>query len=220
MSKERSNVLLFLGGESPKSFIISFEYRAIFAVDAGVELCIRWKLVPNLMIGDFDSYTLGKAQSHFPHIPYRIFDKDKDETDAELAILEAIRASYNDITLIGGFGGRIDHFLHIYGLFQKYDEISRWIGPTYQIQRVKGHITLDTLHIADKYISFIPMSNKILPTKQKSQGLKWNLDEVQLTDSFASISNEYTASHVEVEMGRGELLMIWAHGNRAQYCME
>lgn len=58
-------------------------------------------------IGDFDS---GKLDENAP-FEVEIHPVAKDETDTELALLWAQSMGYENILLIGGLGGRLDHTL-------------------------------------------------------------------------------------------------------------
>lgn len=78
--------------------------------DRGALRLIRAGIRPALAIGDFDSVTPGEreeiraASDRFVQVP-----AEKDETDTELALLEAAARPARRITLTGVTGGRLDH---------------------------------------------------------------------------------------------------------------
>jgi thiamine pyrophosphokinase len=83
--------------------------RAI-AADSGMAHAAVLKLVPEVWVGDFDSAGTALAES-WNHIPRQIFPADKDASDGEIAITEALRRGATEIILVGGFGGQFDHVL-------------------------------------------------------------------------------------------------------------
>lgn len=68
--------------------------------------------MPQLVVGDLDSIsseTLLRLKND--NVDIREFPVDKDKTDLELAISEAIASGATEITLTGVLGGRVDHIL-------------------------------------------------------------------------------------------------------------
>ncbi len=92
---------LFLPPQMPK------ETDLVIAVDGGVDHVLSLSLTPHLLIGDFDSGALPRDLS-CPVIRYPV---EKDETDMQLAISFALRRGAKTVFLLGGTGGRDDHFL-------------------------------------------------------------------------------------------------------------
>ncbi|MEG2521971.1 MAG: thiamine diphosphokinase, partial [Anaerovoracaceae bacterium] len=79
----------------------------IIAADGGYDILTSVNIVPNLIVGDLDSNSIEipKEISSF------IVKAEKDETDLDLAINKSIENSYEDIIIVGGIGGRLDHTL-------------------------------------------------------------------------------------------------------------
>lgn len=76
----------------------------VIAADAGLEHLDRAGIVPDLIVGDFDS--LGKVpegSNIIEHAP------EKDDTDMMLAVKEALARGADTIIIYGGLGGRLDH---------------------------------------------------------------------------------------------------------------
>ncbi|MEI3503053.1 MAG: thiamine diphosphokinase [Anaerovoracaceae bacterium] len=66
---------------------------------------LRHKLVPDLLMGDFDS-----IGSELPDdIETESSRPEKDFTDLELAIMKAVDLAATEVCIIGGIGGRLDH---------------------------------------------------------------------------------------------------------------
>ena len=70
-------------------------------------------ITPELWVGDFDSVT-DELEAEFAAIPQNRYPQDKDNTDGELAVAEALSRGATSLVLAGAFGGRGDHaFLHV-----------------------------------------------------------------------------------------------------------
>lgn len=79
----------------------------VLAADAGYETCRRLGIVPDLLLGDFDSM---EQPTDFFHV-YRV-PVEKDDTDTLLAVKTALENGYKEIYIYGGTGGkRLDHTL-------------------------------------------------------------------------------------------------------------
>lgn len=84
--------------------------RAI-AADGGMRHAQALGLLPEIWVGDFDSTPADLSETHAatPRMP---FPAEKDFTDGELAIEQAIERGATRLVLIGSFGGeRTDHAL-------------------------------------------------------------------------------------------------------------
>ena len=60
---------------------------------------------PDLAVGDFDSCPIPEGTEVIT------LPKEKDDTDGLYGVKEAIRRGYDEITILGATGGRIDHTL-------------------------------------------------------------------------------------------------------------
>ena len=79
----------------------------ILACDKGYAWCVREGIVPDLILGDFDSYG-GRLPEGVPVLRFPI---EKDDTDTMLAVRWASEHGFNAVRLCCCFGGRLDHFL-------------------------------------------------------------------------------------------------------------
>lgn len=210
-----SSVYIFIGGDAPNNNIISWTPDCVIIADAGFDTCKRWNMIPNIVVGDFDSVSVEEVREYAPDAIILPYNCNKDDTDTTIALSLAYEHKYSDISIIGGIGQRIDHFIAILGLFRKKIYPNRVLGPKYQLEYVVPKCTsiIDTTHIPDKYISFFPVSSY---TIQYSNGLRWNLDNIILNRERASVSNEYISDKVSITMKRGALMGAWRHGDTPQ----
>lgn len=87
--------------------------EAVIAADGGLARAATAGLQPSMLVGDLDSLDASRiAAAEAAGLPIRRADRDKDESDAELALLEAVAQGATRVTLLGAFGGpRLDHAL-------------------------------------------------------------------------------------------------------------
>ena len=94
----------------------------VIAADSGLTAAERMGLVPDLIVGDFDSYTgelpEGPGAPEIVRVP-----AEKDVTDTVLACEIAMERGYRRLTILGGTGGRADHslsnILYLYSLKER-----------------------------------------------------------------------------------------------------
>ena len=82
----------------------------VIAADGGMALASILKLVPEIWVGDFDS-TSKQLADHWHNVPRQTHPVEKDASDGELAISEALRRGATSLILVGGMGGQLDHIL-------------------------------------------------------------------------------------------------------------
>ena len=113
-------ILLVNGGRRPdtKYFLELAKGRKIFAVDKGIEICHDLKILPEILIGDFDSAEkISVDWSIQNKIPVERHPVDKDFTDLQLALNYAEKNyKKNPAIITGTFGGRFDHLFSVISL--------------------------------------------------------------------------------------------------------
>lgn len=136
---------------------IGADEGAIHIINEGISL--------HTAIGDFDSITeedLERLYSETSNV--QVYPEEKDKTDLELAVLEAIKLQPTSILFFGVTGGRIDHTLTnvqlLYLLIKK--DIKATIIDTLNVIELyqAGEYTIMNDR-AYPYVSFIPMSESV-----------------------------------------------------------
>ena len=79
----------------------------LIACDSGLRWCQREGIVPDLLLGDFDSYA-GELPDGVPVLRFPV---RKDDTDTMLAVRWAAENGFEEILLLCAFGGSLDHLL-------------------------------------------------------------------------------------------------------------
>lgn len=78
----------------------------VICADGGYDTAIISDIIPDLLIGDFDS--INAIPENVSRITLPV---EKDVTDSVAAFNEGIKQGYNDFLLFGGTGGRCEHTL-------------------------------------------------------------------------------------------------------------
>ena len=76
----------------------------VIAADAGLRCLEERKVVPDLIVGDFDTLQYVPQGENVLKLP-----AEKDDTDMSIAIKEGIGAGFSVFHIYCGTGGRIDH---------------------------------------------------------------------------------------------------------------
>ena len=108
-------IIIISGGELNEEFVLSIlekeENQYVIGVDRGMEFLCRHQILPNYIVGDFDSVKkeIGDYYRNETNVPIREFNPVKDASDTEIAIRLAMTLGAKEILILGATGGRIDH---------------------------------------------------------------------------------------------------------------
>ncbi len=78
----------------------------VICADGGYDTAIKSDIIPDLLIGDFDS--INAIPQNVSRITLPV---EKDVTDSVAAFNEGVKQGYNEFLLFGGTGGRNEHTL-------------------------------------------------------------------------------------------------------------
>ena len=193
--------IIFTGGECPSERIIkrlieqeaamqSIEGALLAAADSGLSAAENAGLKPDWIIGDMDSLDDPARLSAYP--PERVIRHaaDKDYTDTELAFLHLSEKGCDEIWIIGGGGGRIDHLFAIRSLFEREVFPRRWVTDAADIRCIDAETAQNTLSASLEKgapVSVFPLGNG--PWEADSGGLKWRLAGLPWERGFFGLSN-------------------------------
>ena len=84
-----------------------------YFADSGMEFCRRVGLIPDMILGDFDSVKEDTLDFYKKQesVVWKELNPIKDDTDTEFAIRQAIELGTKEITVLGATGTRLDHVL-------------------------------------------------------------------------------------------------------------
>jgi thiamine pyrophosphokinase len=202
--------IVYTGGKGPqKKYVESLlaESNYIIAADSGFNLAIKHGVTPDKIVGDFDSIgrmrRLKKIEKKDKSSVIK-FPCDKDETDTEIGIRLLFEMGYTKIILIGGGGGRPDHYLALFSLFDRDESPVRWLNHRSDIHLITNKITIK-VQIGET-LSFFPAGDG--QCIMESQGLKWPLNSLKWKKGDFGVSNIAIEPDIYVKMLSGKLIMI------------
>jgi thiamine pyrophosphokinase len=192
---------------SPECFFPASFKKADFTIacDAGYIHAQRADIIPDILIGDFDSYH-GQIHGGIEVIRTK---PEKDDTDTMMALKLAIRKGYRRIMLVGALGGRIDHMLANISLTAFAAEKGA------DLQIIDAHHQIFAIKNGKRRISrsiWRNISVFSFDTESKGvtlRGVKYQLENAVLTNSFAlGVSNEFASDTAEVSVKEGTLIVV------------
>lgn len=193
-----------IGGGSFDGFFDNIqEDDLIIAADKGYKYASKVGLVPDYLIGDFDSSSKPDLKNVIALNPI------KDFTDTVAAIDFAIEKGYKDIIIYGGLGGRESHTIsNIKSMFYYKNK-----GVDIRLKASRREIFLIDKNFTykysgkDFYVSIFSLAKKsILDIK----GLFYELDNYQMAnDDALGVSNETKGCDFKINVKEGTLLVIF-----------
>lgn len=193
-----------------KEIITSQDY--LICADGGVKHALKLGLVPQTIIGDFDSvppFLLG--QSRLSPTTLIKYPTKKDKTDFELVIDYCLEKKFQEIIIFGILGDRIDHFIANIFLLAKIQTENKFV----KIKIVEGNKEIYILNkeivingkIGDE-ISIIPVSAKL--EKVVTDGLEYQLNnETLFLGSTRGISNVLIKTSAKITVIDGVALITY-----------
>ena len=176
----------------------------IVCCDSGLNHMESLGLVPDLIIGDFDSHVNPMSETETIVLPV-----EKDDTDTVYAAKECMRRGFEDFLLIGAIGNRLDHTLGNVALLLMLHHNGKKavIADDYsEMQIVSDRPVL----IEDRYAYFSLLAVSGPAGKVTIEDAKYTLrDAVIPCDYPYGVSNEVLPGKTaRVTVGEGELLLI------------
>lgn len=171
-------------------------------VDKGVEYLLKQGIQPVLAIGDMDSL---EDHALLEKLDIQQFSPIKDDTDTALALKYAFSKGYDEIDLYGVTQKRMDHFLAVICLLEKYQDKHIVIYDQYnQIQ-----VLLPGIHRIEKndthYFSLFAFDESIITLKNCHYPLDHYL--LKRNDPLC-VSNQMTSTYTMIETSQPILLIL------------
>ena len=188
---------------------LPMENEYVIAADGGYKELMARGIMPDLVVGDFDS--LGKAPEHPNVVASPV---EKDDTDVMLAVRQGLERGCRTFVINGGTGGRLDHTLsNIQVLIYIASKgcCGVLLGQEVCLAAVRnGSISFG--EYARGTISIFSAGDKAIGVTL--QGLKYPLHDATLTfECPIGVSNEFTGRKATVAVRDGTLVISWAGGS-------
>lgn len=182
----------------------------VICADGGTRHAKALGVVPDLIIGDMDSIDPGLLEE-FKKKGCRVaeFQREKDEVDTELAIYAALEANADEISILGGTGGRLDHTLANIHLLAIPAERGVRAFMEDHLHRVSLAAPGLPVVVEGHGVAFslLPLTSCV--SGVVTRGARWELDGAEfVTGKPYGVSNMVKADKVLITVDRGMLAVI------------
>ena len=180
----------------------------VIAADGGVRHVESLGIVPDVILGDFDS--LG-----FTPEGANVFPVEKDDTDAMLAVRRGLAEGCDTFYLYGALDGpRLDHTIANFQTLQylaDHGASGYLIGKDFMLTVLKnGSLSFPETCTGTVSVFCLGADAKGVTLK----GLHYPLEDGTLTAGFPlGVSNHFTGKKAEVSVADGSLLILWDRAN-------
>ncbi len=193
--------------ESMKEYLDGVDF--FISVDSGARHCRRMGIVPDVMVGDFDSV----AQEDYEALldagsKVLRYPAEKDMTDSELAVEIAINKGFNRVILLGATGTRMDHSLSNIFILKKLTDanIEGIIANENNVVRlIKDELLLERRD--NTFVTLLPIAGNALGVTIR--GFHYPLDDATLeVGSSWGVSNRFSEATAHIKLNHGYLLVV------------
>ncbi len=204
---------IFAGGDMPdleKSKDSDFwaRYSYFICADCGYRHAVRLGILPDMIVGDFDSYgeELPMGVEVLRGVP------EKDDTDTLMAVKKAIEMGYSNIDLYGALGGdRPEHsFANIQTMIYAYQQgctLNMYGDSDLTIQGADDGEVVYRNRDNGIYLSVFALSESL--GIDYFRGVKYPLEDYCMVQSFPiGVSNEITEGKARLRINNGLALII------------
>lgn len=181
----------------------------LIVVDGALEVTHRLGLLPDYIVGDFDTVDRSLLSFYDEAIILR-HPPEKDQTDTELAIETALQAGCDSLVFFGATGSRLDHSLANIFLLQgllKQNIEAVILNENNKLYLKNKGFTLKRKEACGDYVSLLPLTGTVEGVTLT--GFKYPLQSYTLhREKTLGVSNEITAEEATVELTKGILIVV------------
>ncbi|NGP88627.1 thiamine diphosphokinase [Fodinibius halophilus] len=199
-------VLILCNGCPPSRALFHDNFAqadSFIAADGGANIAQNFNTLPDVVIGDLDSY------EPLANEPYEVISRpDQEHNDLEKALTYARKKGGTHIHILGATGHRLDQTLKNLSVLKQFNSSfqslvmkdnfgeTQLIAPSY-----KTELPIGTT------ISLFPLSGSV--TNVTTKGLKYPLTNESLTNGVRDgSSNEVVEQTVHITYKKGDLLLF------------
>ena len=183
----------------------------VIAADGALDHALAGGLTPAALVGDLDSISADGLAWAEAHATIQRHDRDKDQTDTELAL--SIAADFNPgrLILVSGGGDRLDHTLAAIGALGHPTVTSIpiveawWGGQHIRVLHGPGRLSFDV--VPGTTISLLATHGRC--TGVSITGARWPLESDRLEPlAGRGVSNIASDPQIEVTVSEGVLTIF------------
>ncbi len=209
-------IVIISGGELDEKFALSVLRESmagcVIGVDKGMEFLYRNAIVPNYIVGDFDSVDqkIGDYYRYETSVPIREYNPVKDASDTEIAVRLAMTLGCSELLILGATGGRIDHLwanVQILTIPFRAGIDAKILDPRNCIRLIGKETVLKKGEMYGPYFSLFPLGQEVYGFNIR--GAKYPLRNHTLTpyDSLC-VSNQLEEDEVTISFSSGIVILM------------
>jgi len=161
----------------------------LICCDGAADKLIEFGMSPHVIVGDMDSVS-GEVVEQYASI--MIHSEDQESNDLTKAVNYCNEKGYSSLTILGATGMREDHTLGNISLMLEYH-------PRIKVQIVSDYGVFSLVHSGEQVPSYIGEKISLFSIDNKmrvsSTGLKYPLNDLQLSNWYRATLNEAMADH-------------------------
>lgn len=206
-------IVIVSGGSAPSEKLIRKELEEssfLICADSGGNSLYQYKLIPDYLMGDFDSISREAFDffSKEEKCSIEEYPTDKDFTDTELVLNKARELGGKEIVFLGCTGTRVDHLMGNIGMLARCNDMG-----------IKAYIKDEnnTIELIDKSTIITGYKGETFSLQAYNDvvedlniiGAKYELHHYNLAlGDPRTISNEFLKDTVEIKFNSGRLLVL------------
>ncbi|MFQ9933959.1 MAG: thiamine diphosphokinase [Lachnospiraceae bacterium] len=220
-----NRILIITGGEvnitSSLQYTEGKKYSKIIAVDGGLESAVRLGIMPDVILGDFDTVDQSLLREYEGKgCEIARLNPVKDDTDTEAAFLKALSYRPDEIHILGAIGSRFDHsYANIFLLKRAYEAgVKAYIiTEMCRISLITGDVALKKDSLYGKYISLIQFDGKASGVTLKDFVYEVRNFDFDTDKTYRlGISNELNKPEGYIHIDSGYMLLIESKEDKKQ----
>lgn len=179
----------------------------LICADGGYDAAVKHGLVPDLVIGDFDSMPYDHVRGcESIRLPVH-----KDDTDMVVCLEEGRRRGYTSFRIAGCLGGRLDHTISnlqcLYDCALRGEEAWMCDGQNMVTVLLPGRYTFPRREGCKfSLLSYTPQVKGV-----KLWGTVWELTDAELSNRYPlGVSNEIAGERAELSFEEGALIVLYS----------
>lgn len=192
-----------------ESTVSSYKADRIVACDKGLEACIDSGLVPDVIIGDFDSVNKKYVEICRGSAKIITLDIHKDFTDTQAGISYCLTHKAESIVMVGASGTRMDHTIANIGLLYQCVKAgipAVMVDAHNRIRMIEHKLIISSCELYEN-VSILPYRGCVRGITLR--GFEYPAENLTLEPGDTiGISNKLSGTTASIELDSGYLIVI------------
>ena len=206
-------------GDLTVSEVKKEEQDLVIAADGGFSYCAFLELVPDIIVGDYDSLgeeelqnlkrIMEDAAQGNSGTEVVVLPVEKDDTDMLAAIKIGLEKGYRDFRIYAGMGGRFDHSIANVQclLYLKKHGASGYLCDGTGMILVLQDESVEFKEDLEGVLSLFALGKEA--SGVTIRGMKYTMEKGTITNDYpVGISNEFIGQKAYIAVEKGELLCV------------